>query len=201
LWRVIVSFSTGAKGMDAWIRERLASVRKDPSLAGAIVFLVSAVALVWAWASFMPLLEAMTLWVDRAPASSLALLAPSNVDQHDSYRNTFSALTVATVAAWFVVGRLGARRRRFSAGLMAGAAAVVCLEAATLSISYRLLRHNTFPVVKWGVETCYVTGESADQRLLFCPNRTNSRNQIIPRSSPIEDLNRKESPFTAFSTR
>jgi Protein kinase domain len=203
VWRVAISLSRRMRGIDEWVRLQLAPFRRDPSLVGALVFLFSAVALIAAWTSFLPLLDAMTFWADQAPASSLALLAPANADHHDRYRETFSVLTVATIAAWFLVARLaggGQRRRRFAPGLVAGAAAVVCLEVASLSISYRLLRHNRFPVVQWGTEVCYVTGESQEQRLLFCPKRPSSRNQVVPRSAPLEWFNREASVFEAFAT-
>jgi hypothetical protein len=142
----------------------------------------------------------MTSFVRFAPAETIALLSPDLAGYHDLYYFMFSVLAVATLAAWYGVAKVAARHRvAISRGIVAGLTVVVCLQMASLAISYRLLIHNKLPAVSWKGETCYVTGERSDRWLLFCPSRASDRNQVVRRGDPsVTDLKRLESLFTGI---
>jgi hypothetical protein len=77
------------------------------------------------------------------------------------------------------------------------------LLVGTLQLPYKLVTQSQFPVYEWRGQTCYAIGERGIELLLFCPQLTDGRNRVVPRTSP--DLRRSEqsneSIFTAFAAR
>jgi hypothetical protein len=199
-WRVAAGLSARARRLDERMRTRIAHATRDPAMLFSGVLILAAIALVASWIHFRPLLVAMTSFVRFAPADSIAILGPDYDGHHDLYTFVFSVLIAGTTAAWLIVSRIAARQRiAISRNLLAGGIVVLCLQVASLAISYRLLVHNTAPAVRWSGETCYVTGERDDRWLLFCPARDTDRNQVVRRGDPlVVDLGRQESLFTGI---
>ena len=114
----------------------------------------------------------------------------------------YSWLTVLTLAAWYLVVTIAARKgQRLNLGVRAGGVAIVALSLVSLDLPYRLFAHNEFEAATWNGNDCYLIGERADDLLLFCPALQPPRNKVVQKNA--ENLHRlkllPESIFTPFS--
>ena len=173
--RLAVRMSSTAAAVDGrWRRAVAARARRlaldDISVLSSGILLLSSAALMTAWWYHWPLVTALATRISTWPLDRLWLLSPASNGSHDDYRVTFSALVLFTVAAWYGVLKLADRRGQIvNRSTLAGGAAIVGLSLASLSYPYRLLRHSSFETASWNGERCYIIGERADTRLLFCP--------------------------------
>ena len=207
LRRLVLGLSSTAVRLDNIIRGRLdEGVRRlyldDLSMLASWVLVISASALVLAWWYFLPLLGAVTKYISTDPVEDLVLLSPAFKGDQFQYRNTLSWLTVLTVAAWYLVGAIAARKcQRLNPGVRAGGVAIVALSLISLDLPYRLFQYSEFEAATWNGARCYIIGERADNLLLFCPALQPPRNQVVRKNA--ENLHRLERPpeniFTAFS--
>ena len=114
---------------------------------------------------------------------------------------TLTRLVIAAAGGWYVVARLCARRQAtIHLGIKLGALATVLLLVGTLQLPYKLIFQSKFPAYVWHQQTCYATGERGDTLLMFCPQNTPPRNQIVPRSAPgLTATGERESIFTPLA--
>ena len=151
---------------------------------------------------FHPMLNAATtISLSTAPLEQFAVLAPAFEDYQVLYRSVFEWLVILTGAAWYVVLRLAARRRQHvHAGLLVAGAATMFFALATLDLPYRLIFHSSFRVAEWKGNRCYITGEDAENLLLFCPALEAPRNRILlKQSGEVKRLDTSDNLFSHVS--
>ena len=207
LRRLVLGLSVTAVRLDTIIRARLGEGARrlhldDVSMQASWILVISAAALVASWWYFSALMNAMTIYISTAPVEGLALLSPAFKNDHLQYRNVLSWFTVLTVAAWYLVGAIAARKgERLNLGVRAGGVAIVALSLVSLDLPYRLFHYSEFEATTWNGVHCYIIGERADDLLLFCPALQPPRNKVVRKNA--ENLHRLERPpeniFTAFS--
>jgi serine/threonine-protein kinase len=187
------------RGISAWAhRFSLDNV----AVLSSWVVLLSAAASVVAWWYFWPLMGALgTPGISKAPLEQLALLSPANRAEHASYRQAFSAIVLLTVAAWYGVIRLSARRRDpIRRGPVFAGIIVLGLALFALDGPYRLLWHNRFEAARWNNADCYIIGERSSELLLFCPALPPPRNVTVQRRDErLQRLGRRDNIFASFS--
>jgi hypothetical protein len=173
---------------------------EQPSDLSSWAFVVSSGALALAWWWFWPLLAALATSISRGSPERLTLLSPAFADYQASYRQVFSCIVIGTVAVWYGLTKVAARRgHRLPPPVLAGAGAAIFLSFASLDFPYRLLLHNEFEAARWNGASCYILGERTDDLLLFCPDLPVPRNRVVQKSTAtVERQGRRESLFTAF---
>ena len=119
-----------------------------------------------------------------APESTLRLLGKPSVELQDTYRQGLSIGVTLMCAVWMGLWR-AARRRGLSLGT-AGWLGLACVLVALvlLNVPYRTLIHPDAEQARYDKLTCYVTGQSPDAFLLFCPTRA-PRVLSVNRSDPL----------------
>lgn len=161
------------------------------SLVGAL----GLVAIAWRFSTLIA--AATSLDIGTLPASTFAMLAPTERAEHRLYRWTLTALVFILVLglrrAWRLT-RDGRGATGHAPWIAAGA--VVTLTAVLISVPYRLLHHNQFEMARVGGETCYVLGERGNERLVHCPLSPRPRNRIV-RASFVEPLHCAGNVFVA----
>jgi len=209
--RVLLAVSPGARRWDAAARSRVQSTARtlhldDPPVLASCVLLLSASALLWSCWYFQPLIGALLSDLTTAPAETLRLLSPvvhgALNPQNNSFRKTFSAITILSTILWYLVVRFAALKgERLHWGMLAGAAATIVIALASLDYPFRLFndRGSQFDAARWQGQDCYIIGERHDDVLLFCPALQPSRNRIVKRADPaLERTGVRESIFTTF---
>jgi hypothetical protein len=113
----------------------------------------------------------------------------------------FSLVVIVTVAVWYPVYALVRRQQPVPKSIVAGGVLVTLLALVLLHFPYRLMyANNVFQVVNWNSARCYVIGERADARLLFCPLAEPPRNRIVSTADrAVIPLGVTESVFSQFS--
>ena len=207
LRRLALSLSSRAGKLDQGVRGSLARAAHrlqlgDVSALASWILLLSTSALVATWWHFSPLLDAVATSISTAPAEVLARFSPAFQDYQEHYRLALCGLAISTVAAWYAAFKLAAHRgQTLNRGLVAGGVATVVLSLASFALPYRLIMDdNKFKAAIWKGADCYVTGERADEVLLFCPRLPPPRTRILQKGAEtLERLDRSESIFTSFS--
>jgi hypothetical protein len=125
-----------------------------------------------------------------APADALRLLGPPGGAIQDTYRQALSLGVTVMCAVWMTLWR-AARRRETTLGT-AGWLGLGCLIATmvVMAVPYRVAYHNVTERAQYEDSQCYVTGDSTDAVLLFCPSRQ-------PR---VLSVNRADPKFTRLAT-
>jgi serine/threonine protein kinase len=171
----------------------------DPSvLAQALVALglVAIAAVLWFHAD---LIGAWANYVNTADVEKLAPLRHENITEHLRYR---IELDVLVLAFGFGLVRVLQRRHQLrSAGKTATAllAGIVVLMVLMDAWPYRTLYQNEFERVDYSGARCYITGQSAQEFLLFCPDNPVPRNRTIDRADPrLRRLGVVENVFTGL---
>lgn len=194
--------SSRVRKFDDTVRRRAMAVARrlslnDVAVLSSWVFLLSTTALVVTWWYYWPLMAAYAKPVSEATSDQLALLSPANKQHHFAYRQALTLLVLLTAGAWYGVLKVSAlRRQRLRGALALGSAAVLGLMLVTLVMPFRLLYHNRSEVATWNGSRCYITGESADKTLVFCPGLP-VRNHAVPRSE-VARAGIVENIFTSF---
>ena len=171
----------------------------DPSvLAQALVALglVAVAAMFWFHSA---LIGAWANYVNTADLEKLAPLRHENIAEHERYR---IELDVLVLAFGFGLVRVLQRRHQLrSAGKTATAllAAIVVLMVLMDAWPYRTLYQNEFERVDYSGARCYITGQSPQELLIFCPDNPVPRNRTIDRTDPrLRRLGVVENVFTAL---
>ncbi len=138
-----------------------------------IAVLASAAFLLWVpFAGFPDLFAAfVTAPLSLASQDTLRLLGPAGMTVQDTYRQVLSIAVTLMCALWMTLWRT-ARSRGGTLG-SAGWLGAGCVLAALalMDLPYRILHHNQAERAHYAGADCYVTGQSADGFLLFCPRR------------------------------
>jgi hypothetical protein len=167
-------------------------------LASAILTIASIgiAAIVW---RFSGLLDALTVaTISDQPAERLMPLRPGHPGY--LYRLYLEGLMLVIGLAMVRLCRLRADRsgKRRGVALLSVPLVIVILMA---QLPYRLLWHSLAPRVVMNGERCYVLGESGDQALVFCPDRTPPRNRVVDvNEAGFRRLGIVENIFTAPET-
>lgn len=170
----------------------------DVTVLSSWLFLLSTTALVGTWWYFWPLMAAFGTPAATATSDQLALLSPAFREHHNAYRQALSLIVLLTIAGWYGVFKVSKlRRKRLSAGIAFGSAAVLALALVSLVLPYRLLYQNQFELATWKNKSCYITGERGTDLLLFCPDVLPVRNVEAPRADVARE-GRHEGIFTKF---
>jgi hypothetical protein len=152
--------------------------------------------IIWQFADILRACTTMT--ISNAPA---ARLLPLRFDLRFApalYRLSLDGLALILGASLVHIRRLRARQMVASRGAMAPVVALLVLTVLMSEAPYRLLWNNQADRIAFAGERCYVLGQSADRMLIYCPDRTPPRNQVVRRDDPsIQRLDRPpESIFT-----
>ena len=205
--RLLVASSATARRLNEALRSSIAAwghrLRLDDvSVLASYSMLVGLTVLLAAILWFFPLLSVLALIrVSVDPADRLALLSPAFVGYHNQYRWVFSFVVMVSVAAWVPVAKLLRQGQSLHWGMIAGGVAVTAAALVFLHFPFRLLYFNKgFEAVKWNDASCYVIGERAADRLLFCPEIAVPRSRIVNKSDQtVVPLGVVGSIFTTFS--
>ena len=203
--RMAVAAVSPIRKLDALLRRRFLSLVHQLRLDEANVLasgglLLSAAVLTAAWWYFSPLLYAMLLPISTATREDLRLLSPAYVTLHNYYRGVFTIVTIVSVAVWYPVWALWRKGQSVHWGIVAGGAVVASVALGCLHFPHRLLYFNSgFDAVRWNDMRCYVIGQRADDRLLFCPDASIPRNRMVKAADPaLVPLDVRESIFSRF---
>jgi hypothetical protein len=147
------------------------------------------------------MIDAVLTPASSASPSQLALLSPYS-NYQVQFRHSFTWLLIAQAVAWYGVLRFASRRQqKVNGGFLIAGAAVVILSVATLSLPYRLIFQSSFRAAEWMGNECFITAESVDDFLLFCPGLDVPRNRVLQkRSEAVRRLDRTDFIFTHFSS-
>jgi hypothetical protein len=97
-----------------------------------------------------------------------------------------NALVVAVVAALLRIRRLRVRRRgNASLWTIAPLAAILAVAVVMSELPYRIIWQNKSERVAFEGERCYVLGESGQESLLYCPDKTPPRNRVVKNDDPM----------------
>lgn len=164
----------------------------------ALLIAVSAlIGTCWYFSSLIGALVGVLPDISTAPLDRLALLTPAFKADHLAYRAAFSWVTILSVAVWYPVVKLAARRgEALNKPLLAGGAAVIVLSLAFLHSPYRLFYYSDLDTVNWRGAHCYILGERSDDYLVFCPELQTPRSRTVKKSAPdLERVGTKENIF------
>jgi serine/threonine-protein kinase len=171
----------------------------DSSVLASWILTGSIVGFVALWWHFSLMIDAVLTPASTAPPQLLALLSPS--DYQVQYRHAFAWLLIGQAVGWYGVVRFAARRHeKLNGAFLIAGGAVALLSIGTLSLPYRLIFQSTFRAAEWKGNECYITAESADDLLLFCPGIEVPRTRVINKQSEqVRRLDRADYIFKYFS--
>ena len=205
LRQLTMTMSRRWREFEAWCLGTLRSVAarlhlSDATFCVSAGVLLAAVSVIGGFWYFSPLLAALDQSLSTATSSALELLSPTNRPYHELYRKTFTGLMLFSGTVWYATWRLARIRRDVvHIAICACASAIFLLSLIFLSLPFRVIYQNKFPVAKWDGQECYVTGERQDDLLLFCPSFQPSRNRVIKKASAgLDYAGRVENIFTPF---
>lgn len=206
--RLCVTWSSRAAALDVelWRRVRSAALAchlDDPLTAGSMALLLSASLFAYACYAFVPLLGALTSDLSSADTSVLALLAPSNAEYHNQFRETFFWSAAWSGILFCLVARLTTGKRDlYGYGILWGIAAVFMLSLTFMQFPWRVMKGNKMDAATWQGASCYVLGQRADDVLLFCPAAAPPRRWIVKsHDAGLKVTGHQESVFTPLSAR
>jgi hypothetical protein len=112
----------------------------------------------------------------------------------------FTGLMLFSGALWYASWRLARMRRDVvHIAICTCASTIFLLSLFYLSLPFRVIYQNKFPVARFEGQDCYVTGERQEELLLFCPFLQPTRSLVVKKGSPsLEDALRVENIFTAY---
>lgn len=204
--RLLLGVSATARRLETYIGMTMTRWKlTDAGNVSCCVLLISAAVLASGWLYFLPLISALIIVPDisAVPAEQLAQLSPAFQQYHETYRVTFTWITIVCIIAWYPAFRLASRAgQRLNRGIVAGGAAIVMLSILLLDFPYRMLsQNNLFEVAEWNGARCYVLGERGDDALVFCPGLEPPRNRIVSSTArELHHLGVTESLFAQYSS-
>jgi len=149
--------------------------------ASTVLAVVALIAMCWYHAG---LIGAWTGFVDSAPAEQLFPLHPDNVERL-WYRVQLDILILGFGVLLYRVIQLQKQQKTHGGtAAVAMLAAVIAVMVLMNEYPYRMLSHRDFERVDAAGTTCYITGESTDEWLLFCPRSDRPRNRTVKRADP-----------------
>ncbi len=160
-----------------------AGLDTSPILAQALAGfgIVAIIVLFW---DFSELVNAWSAFVNSAPLERLVPIGPQAAARAQ-YHQFQIALHVLIVILGFGLIKVLQLRRAEKSG--EGTAGVVALCAALtmnvviLNFTYRTMNHRDLEVVALPGNRCYITGQTADEFLVFCPQSSPPRNRAVKR--------------------
>ena len=170
----------------AWLLTPVDAV--DPAIVAGAVFAAAAGALALVTWAFYPIFDAMMALQETTPGRpvDLTALGPAAHDLHGAHSAYSAYLSfLAALAVWRLFPRLEARAA--DAGtvrIMKWATAAVALLAVIASSSPRRLIWERFEVVLFDKQPSVVLGRSADELLLYAPERALRRSQRVKSTAP-----------------
>lgn len=149
---------------------------------------------------FADLAGAVGASVTTATDRQLALLSPSNREQHVSYRYVFTIAVTMMTAGWFAVWRLARDRHEGVPPTLVGAGiASMLLALILLDHPYRILWQNRAERVVYGTSTCYIISEVAGRTQLLCPLESPRKKVVSGTDENLVRSGELENVFLAFS--
>ena len=164
-----------------------ASIYRLPmAVVAPAVMVVQLIALTSLWWRFNPLIYSLSDFINRrAGTAGLGALNPVHALEHRSFRLSFSLLLLLSVAAWWQVLTLRARRADYEARIVvAGGLALTLLSLVILTTPFRIMLHNDAERVSLGALRCYLVGQRDDEGLLFCPAQPPPWSRIVRLDDP-----------------
>lgn len=136
-----------------------------------LAVIASVAFLVWVPTMGFPELVAALLGepLSTAADETMQLFGPGSMTLHDRYRQTLAVGFTAMCAGWMTLWR-SARRRGTPLG-SAGWLGFGCVLATLvlMELPYRIRYHNQAERARYDSADCYVSAESSESVLLFCP--------------------------------
>ena len=147
------------------------------------------------------LMDAWMTYINSAPAGRLDLLGPDHVKMRGWYRIELDVLILAFGFGLYRVANL--RRRHRTARGRAALAMLGALLVVFVLLNewpYRTFYHNEFERIDYAGARCYIVGDSAQEFLIFCPEKSPPRNQTIRHDDAnLRRLGVIENVFTGVS--
>jgi hypothetical protein len=188
------------RGCEAGFKRLTARLNLDDPVvfaqAVATFGVIALAAILWRFSDVLRAAVAFT--ISNASAETLR---PLRLDLHrmgpSLYRAALDLLALALGAALVRISQLRTLHRPAGRGAMAPVAALLVLTVLLIEVPFRLLWRNEALRLDVAGERCYMLGESADEALIFCPDRNPPRNQVIKLNDPaVRRLGPVESIFT-----
>ncbi|HEX7137423.1 MAG TPA: hypothetical protein VF219_06240, partial [Vicinamibacterales bacterium] len=143
------------------------------------------VAIIVLFLSFSDLVTAWSAFVNSAPIDRLVAIGPQAEARAEYHRFQFTLQVLTVLMGLGLVKVLQLRRFEKRAD---GVASVVALSAAlamtmvTFYFTYRTMNHRDFERVYLAGSRCYITGQTDEEFLVFCPQNEPPRNRAVKRS-------------------
>jgi serine/threonine protein kinase len=181
---------------DAWTR---AGLNDAVVLSQALAFLgiVALVGICWyRW----DLISAWGALINSASSASMVPLGPGHGRARVWYRFDLDLLVLAmSVGLYRVVQLRRIQPTREGRGSLALVVGIIVVLVLMNEWPYRVLYHNEFEAVDFAGNRCYITAETTDQWLVFCPGVDPPRNHIVSRNdSRVRRLGVTENVFSTI---
>jgi Protein kinase domain len=143
------------------------------------------------------LTSAMFTFLSHMTPQQLAVLAPTNADEHYSYRSMLDLLVLGSGLSLYWLLRLNWRRSVAGIGAVAAVGALFALATLMWDAPYRLLFQSERPRVLFENQRCYDLGKNDEETLLYCPEAADPRVRRARTGDPrLHDTDVTESIFT-----
>jgi hypothetical protein len=180
-----------------------ARIRANPvAVLAPAVLVLQLLVLALAFWRFADLYDGLDSFINKRPPTDLSSLRPENRAEHNFFGEVMSVQVVVFGYIWYRTLLL--RRRRGEREGMAAIAAGLAVAAFVLLFGqifpFRILYHNKHERVTYDSRPCYLTGQSGDNALLFCPQQPPPWNQVVKLDDPaLKREGAVESIFSGFN--
>jgi serine/threonine protein kinase len=202
-----------SKGIDHLLTTGLARTNRlgsklqldDPSGLAQAVAMAGVVLIVVLVVRFYPFIHAfMTFSISTRPLELFQPLQPAGQARIDAqwYRFLLTLLVCGLGLAITRIQRLRSRQPLNRGGSsLALVLTMFAVAVLMLQIPYRTVWKNESPLLDIAGERCFGIGASADQSLIFCPDRPSPRNRTVRRDDPsVRDTGLRQNIFTPPET-
>jgi predicted Ser/Thr protein kinase len=140
--------------------------------------------------NYSALVNAWSALINSAPLERLAAIGPQAAARAQYHRFQITLHVLIVILAFGLIKVLQLRRAegaRESPVGIAALAVVLALIVVMLNVTYRTMNHRDLEVINLPGLRCYITGQTADEFLVFCPQSNPPRNRAFKRAE-IEQL-------------
>jgi hypothetical protein len=201
--KLVIRVSATAQSLAGAVRRRsreFVSDRQldDPNLRLQVVIGAGTLTLGGLFLVFWECLAPVTLYINDAAPSSLAILNPGNEARFDAYGLSLDMLLfLYTLAAYSVTAAARRQGRPVHRWTKASAFMVPVLALMMWEMPYRLVYHNALTRVDYAGARCYELARRPPSVLVHCPDIDPPRNRIVLESeSSLRPRGVVESVFT-----
>jgi hypothetical protein len=144
------------------------------------------VALIFVWWRYSHVIGAVfTRSISTLPIERILPLRPGHREDTTDFR---FVMTILILAFGFAAYRVAQIRARHPSRRGIGALLLVAMPLASVVVMgvlpYRIMFRSDFERISYAGERCYLLGETPDEALIHCPDRSPPRNRRISRGDP-----------------